>query len=146
MNLQELYGLMQKFEASSLTTLELEYEGGKVKLSRAGVAAPAAVQPQPAAAPAAPAPVAKEAPAPAGNLVAAPLVGVFYASPAPGAKPFVQPGSKVKKGDTLCLIEAMKVMNEVPAPADGVIRQVLACNEQLVEYGAPLFELEEQDV
>lgn len=147
MNLQELYGLMQKFEASSLTALEVEYDGGKVKLERGAAGMTSFALPQPAtAANIAPAsaPAFEPTPSLTGRVVTAPLVGVFYVAPAPGAEPYVKPGSRVKKGETLCLIEAMKVMNEVPAPADGIIRQVMAQNEQLVEYGTPLFEIEEQ--
>ncbi|MDD3571037.1 MAG: acetyl-CoA carboxylase biotin carboxyl carrier protein [Lachnospiraceae bacterium] len=76
-----------------------------------------------------------------GNVVKAPLVGTFYSSPAPGKPDFVSVGSKVKKGDVLCIIEAMKIMNEVVSQFDGEIAEVLAAPEDLVEYGKPLFRI-----
>ena len=76
------------------------------------------------------------------DLVKAPLVGVFYAASSPDQQPFVQVGSRVEKGDTLCLIEAMKMMSEVVAPKSGVIKEILAENGQPVEYGQPLFVIE----
>lgn len=79
----------------------------------------------------------------AGILVKAPLVGVFYAAPAPGETPFVRAGQTVSKGQTLCLVEAMKMLNEIPAPADGVIEEVLVQDGELVEFDAPLFRLRE---
>ena len=76
-----------------------------------------------------------------GDLVAAPLVGVFYAAPAPEEPPYVTAGAQVKKGDTLCLIEAMKMMSEVPAPANCVVEEVLARDGEAVGVGAPLFRI-----
>ncbi len=93
------------------------------------------------------APASSPAPAPAvpaeeaGETVTSPLVGVFYAAPAPEEPPFAAAGSRVKKGDTLCLIEAMKMMSEVPAPADCVVEQVLARDGDAVGVGAPLFRI-----
>ncbi|MCL1807593.1 MAG: acetyl-CoA carboxylase biotin carboxyl carrier protein [Oscillospiraceae bacterium] len=81
-------------------------------------------------------------PALVGNeFVKAPLVGVFYASPAPDAPPFVKAGQKVKKGDPICIIEAMKMMNEIESPLDGTVAVVLAENGEMVEFGQPLFEI-----
>ena len=77
----------------------------------------------------------------AGETVKAPLVGVFYTAPAPDAAPFVTVGQRVKKGDTLCIIEAMKLMNEIESTHDGVIARVLAENGAMVEFGQPLFEI-----
>ena len=80
-----------------------------------------------------------ESPAPPGEVVKAPLVGVFYTAPAPDAEPFVTVGQRVKKGDTLCIVEAMKLMNEIESTHDGVIDRILAENGSMVEFGQPLF-------
>ena len=105
------------------------------------VAAPVAVPaPAPVAAPApAAAPAAAPAPADAGKAINAPIVGVFYAAPSPDSEPYVSVGKRVKKGDVVCIIEAMKCMNEIQAEEDGEITAVLATNGELVEYGQPLF-------
>ena len=76
-----------------------------------------------------------------GTLVLSPTVGVFYASPSPDARPFVEVGDQVKKGDTLCIIEAMKLMNEIPAEVDGTIAEICVGNGQVVEYNQPLFRI-----
>ncbi len=102
------------------------------------VAAPAAPASAPAAVATVPAAPAAEA-APAGHVVKSPMVGTFYRSSAPGAAPFVDIGSTVKEGDTLCLIEAMKLLNEIDADASGTVKQILVENGQPVEYGQPLF-------
>jgi acetyl-CoA carboxylase biotin carboxyl carrier protein len=95
------------------------------------------MMPVPAAGPAA---AAAEAPAePEGHVVKSPMVGTFYRSPSPGAKAFVEVGQSVSAGDTLCIIEAMKLMNEIEADAGGIIKAVLVENGQPVEYGEPLF-------
>ena len=134
MELQEVYALMDRFAASGLTALEWEKEGEQVKLRRESVV--------PAAPASAPAPVLQEdAKAEEGGLVTAPLVGVFYAAPAPDEPAYAAPGASVKKGDTLCLIEAMKMMSEVPAPADCVVEEVLARDGEAVGVGAPLFRI-----
>ncbi|MCI9311105.1 MAG: acetyl-CoA carboxylase biotin carboxyl carrier protein subunit [Lawsonibacter sp.] len=135
MELQELYGLMDRFAASGLTALEWEREGERVALRREGT-----VSQLPAAAPAA-APVSPVQAEEQGEVVSAPLVGVFYAAPAPEEPPYVTAGAQVKKGDTLCLIEAMKMMSEVPAPADCVVEEVLAQDGEAVGVGAPLFRI-----
>lgn len=134
MELQEVYALMERFAASGLTALEWEKEGERVMLRReaAATAVPAAV----------PAPdLREEAKAEEGDLVTAPLVGVFYAAPAPEEPPYVTPGASVKKGDTLCLIEAMKMMSEIPAPADCVVEEVLVRDGEAVGVGVPLFRI-----
>lgn len=130
-----------------------EPDGSAVELECGAVAPAAAPLPAAAPAPAAPAPaVPAPAPAPAAEAdepldmshttaVRAPMVGVFYAAPAPGAEPFVQVGSKVKKGDTLCVIEAMKVMNEVTAEQDGEIVDICVKDGDLVEYGCCLMKV-----
>lgn len=135
MELQELYSLMDRFAASGLTALEWEREGERVALCREGI-----VSQLPATAPAA-APVSQVQAEEQGEVVAAPLVGVFYAAPAPEEPPYVTAGAQVKKGDTLCLIEAMKMMSEVPAPADCVVEEVLARDGEAVGVGAPLFRI-----
>lgn len=76
-----------------------------------------------------------------GFIVTSPIVGTFYASSGPGVEPFVKVGSQVKKGDTLCIIEAMKLMNEIECETDGVIAEIFVQNEQMVEYGQPLFRI-----
>ena len=132
MELQEIYGLMDRFAASGLTALEWEKAGERISLRRETSAAPAVT--------AAPAPAALEAEE-KGDSVTAPLVGVFYAAPAPEEPPYVTPGAAVKKGDTLCLIEAMKMMSEVPAPADGVVEEILVQDGEAVGVGTPLFRI-----
>jgi acetyl-CoA carboxylase biotin carboxyl carrier protein len=100
---------------------------------------PQAMQPQPAAAPL---PAASAAPvdaAPTGHVVKSPMVGTFYRAAAPGTPAFVEIGAAVKEGDTLCIIEAMKLLNEIDADASGVIQQILVENGQPVEFGQPLF-------
>ena len=136
MELQELYGLMERFAASGLTELEWQKKDERVCLRRAPAQV---VQAAPAAAPAAPAPAAPKAEE--GEVVKAPLVGTFYVAPAPGEPPFAAPGKQVKKGETLCLIEAMKMMSEVPAPADCVVEEVLAADGEPVGYHDPLFRI-----
>ena len=133
MELQELYGLMDRFAASGLTALEWEREGERVALRRVGTVSLALA--------AAPAPVPTVQAAEEGEVVSAPLVGVFYAAPAPGEAPFAPAGAQVKKGEPLCLIEAMKMMSEVPAPADCVVEEVLAQDGEAVGVGAPLFRI-----
>ena len=138
MELQELYGLMERFAASGLTELEWQKKDERVCLRRAPAQV---VQAAPAAAPAAPAPAAPKAEE--GEVVKAPLVGTFYAAPAPGEAPFVSVGDTVKKGQTLCVLEAMKMMSEVPAPMDCVILEVLAKDGELMGFDAPLFRVRE---
>ena len=136
MELQELYGLMERFAASGLTELEWQKKDERVCLRRAPAQV---VQAAPAAAPAAPAPAAPKAEE--GEVVKAPLVGTFYVAPAPGEPPFAAPGKQLKKGETMCLIEAMKMMSEVPAPCDCVVEEVLAADGEPVGYDAPLFRI-----
>ena len=138
MELQELYELMERFGRSGLT--ELEWSRGEETIALRKTPAPVALAaPVPAAAVVS-APAAA-APAQEGDFVKAPLVGTFYAAPAPGEAPFAAPGKQVKKGETLCLIEAMKMMSEVPAPADCVVEEVLAADGEPVGFGDPLFRI-----
>ena len=131
---QEIYDLMARFDASGLQTLKLSKGDFTIELGKAAFAAPA-----PAPGGAAPAPSPAEAPkAEEGPAISAPLVGTFYAAPAPEQPPFVMPGDRVKKGQTVCLIEAMKTMIEVPAPCDCVIGEVLKANGELAAFGEAL--------
>ena len=140
MELQELYDLMERFSRSGLTELEWKKEGEEIVLRhtpapvvQAAVAAPVAAAVPTPAVPAA-APKAEE-----GDLVKAPLVGTFYAASAPEQPPFVQVGDRVRKGQPVCLLEAMKMMSEIPAPCDCEITAVLKENGALVSFGEPLF-------
>ena len=131
---QELNDLLARFEGSSLSKLKLSTQEFTIEMERA-VSAPAApVIPAAAAAPAAP--VSAE---PEGDAITAPMVGTFYAAPTPDHPPFVQVGDRVKKGDPLCLLEAMKMMSEVTAPCDCEITAVLKENGTLVSFGDGLF-------
>ena len=148
MDVKKIESLAKLMKETGLTGLELVEEGQQLRLERQVevVAAPVA-----AAVPAAPVPatgaealgVTHEEPAPVkeGTLVLAPTVGVFYSAPSPDARPFVEVGDPVKKGDTLCIIEAMKLMNEIPAEVDGTIAEVCVGNGQVVEYNQPLFRI-----
>ena len=135
---QELNDLLARFEGSSLSKLKLSTQDFTIEMERA-VSAPAApVIPAAAAAPAVPA-----AAEPEGETVTAPMVGTFYAAPAPGEAPFVKAGDQVRKGQTVCVLEAMKMMSEVPAPADCIIEEVLVKDGELVGFDAPMFRIRE---
>lgn len=147
MDLRKLKTLIELVENSGIAELELTEGEEHVRISRSSsVAAPMqhvyAAAPQHAPAPAA-APVAAAAPAepaqPEGHVVKSPMVGTFYRAPSPGAKSFVDVGSSVNAGDTLCIIEAMKLLNEIETDKGGVIKAVLVENGQPVEFGQPLF-------
>jgi acetyl-CoA carboxylase biotin carboxyl carrier protein len=147
MDLRKLKKLIDLVQESGIAELEITEGEEKVKIVKGGVVSVSAppVMAMPAAAPAgAPAPAA----APAaetrdtgqeGHVVKAPMVGTFYRSPSPDAKVFVEVGQAVKEGDTICIIEAMKLMNEIEADASGVVKAILVENGQPVEYGQPLF-------
>ncbi|HYN27542.1 MAG TPA: acetyl-CoA carboxylase biotin carboxyl carrier protein [Burkholderiales bacterium] len=147
MDLRKLKKLIDLVQESGIAELEITEGEEKVRISRAGNAVQTAVMTLPqattmmAAAPAAAAPAAApETPAePEGHLVKSPMVGTFYRSSAPGAKPFVEIGQSVNAGETLCIIEAMKLLNEIEADQGGVVKSVLVENGQPVEYGQPLF-------
>lgn len=140
----ELFALMDRFSAGGLTRLEYEAGGARVVLEKAasvqGASAPAAA-PAPAvpAAPAAPEPSAAEEDA----CIKAPLVGTFYVAPQPGADPFAAPGAHLKKGEPVCVLEAMKMINQIPAPCDCEVLEVLAKDGELVGFDAPLFRIRE---
>ncbi len=131
---QELYDFMARFDASGLQKLKLSQGDFQIEMEKAAPTAAAPAVPAAAPSPAAPAAL-REAEAP---VIAAPLVGTFYAAPAPEQPPFVTAGDKVKKGQTVCLIEAMKTMIEVPAPCDCVIGEVLKASGELAAFGEAL--------
>jgi acetyl-CoA carboxylase biotin carboxyl carrier protein len=145
MDLRKLKTLIELVENSGIAELELTEGEEHVRISRSSsVAAPmqqyyaAAPQAAPAAAPVAAAtPVAPAVPE--GHVVKSPMVGSFYRSPSPGAKSFVDVGQNVNEGDTICIIEAMKLLNEIEADKSGVIKAILVENGQAVEFGQPLF-------
>ena len=133
MDLESIYALMERFERSSLTGLELEQNGTRLKLDRTVTAAPAA-------APVLSAPPADQAAQEdRAEYIKAPLVGTFYAASGPDSAPFVKAGDQVRKGQTVCILEAMKMMSEIPAPMDCVIEEVLMDNGSLAGFDAPLF-------
>lgn len=151
MDLRKLKTLIDLVSDSNVSELEITEAEGKVRIVKgvppgpvAYVAAPVQAQPVvEAAAPAAAAPAAAPAaPAIKGHVAKSPMVGTFYRSPSPGAKAFVEVGSQVKEGDTVCIIEAMKILNEIEADKAGTITQILCENGQPVEYGQPLFVIE----
>lgn len=154
MDLKELRALLKLMEGSDIEELEIERQGQRVRIRRRGgntmpaVGAPAPAPLPPAQAPlalqAAPALPAAPSPARAENLVTieSPMVGTFYRAPAPGAEPYVKEGQIVEKGSVLCIIEAMKLMNEIEAEVKGRIASILVENAQPVEYGQPLFLVE----
>ena len=156
MDSKRLAEIADVMEDRGLTRVRVEEpDGTAVELERASAAqsvavpmpmpsAMAAPVAAPAAAPAAPEPAAQAptaAPEPQGTEVTAPMVGVFYAAPAPGDEPFVHVGSKVKAGETLCIIEAMKVLNEVTAEADGEVLEICVADGDLVEFGSCLMRI-----
>lgn len=156
MDSKRLAEIADVMEGRGLTRVRVEEpDGTAVELERASVAQPVAVpMPMPGAvaaqvaaptvAPAAPEPATQTpaaAPEPKGTEVTAPMVGVFYAAPAPGDEPFVRVGSKVKAGETLCIIEAMKVLNEVTAETDGEVLEICVADGDLVEFGSCLMRI-----
>ncbi|MCB5185688.1 acetyl-CoA carboxylase biotin carboxyl carrier protein [Methylobacillus gramineus] len=143
MDLRKLKKLIDLVEESGISELELTEGEEKVRISRHLAQAPVQfAQPYLAAAPVAAAPVAAAEPVVPvieGHVVKSPMVGTFYRAPSPDAKSFVDIGSSVNAGDTLCIIEAMKLLNEIEADKSGVIKAILVENGQPVEYGEPLF-------
>jgi acetyl-CoA carboxylase biotin carboxyl carrier protein len=148
MDLRKLKKLIDLVEDSGIAELEVTEGEEKVKIVKGGAAgkevvvlAPSAVQAS--APPAQPVAAAAASPAPAptapeGHMVKSPMVGTFYRAGAPGAKPFVEVGDTIKAGQTICVIEAMKLMNEIEADRDGVVKAIMVENGQPVEYGEPL--------
>ena len=158
MNINEIKDLMAQFDQSSLREFSYKNQSDELTFSKnegqaavptasaAPIAAPLqaasapVIEPTPQAAPSAEPEIASEAPSPAaeGDVVESPLVGVAYLAAGPDKPPFVSVGDQVKKGQTLMIIEAMKVMNEVPAPKDGLVTEILVQNEEMVEFGKGL--------
>ena len=144
MELEKIRALATLMEENDLSTLKLCEGEDKLVLHRAvalSVPIPVTSVPHAPASAAAPPEAPLAPPAPAGDTLDAPLVGCVYLSPSPEAPPFVKVGDQVKKGQVLCIVEAMKVMNEYPSPKDGVIAEICVENGQLVEYGQPMFRL-----
>ncbi|THU01486.1 acetyl-CoA carboxylase biotin carboxyl carrier protein [Lampropedia puyangensis] len=151
MDLRKLKTLIDLVSESNVTELEITEAEGKVRIVKGGagpvyVQAPANAAALTVAAPLAAAPAAESAAAAptaaAGASITAPMVGTFYRSPNPSADPFVEVGTQVKEGQTVCIIEAMKILNEIEADRSGTIKQILVDNGQAVEYGQPLFIIE----
>lgn len=137
---------IEMLEGSSLSVLEIKNgDGSAIRLEKAISAAPAVLMQAnaPAAAPvqetAPAAPAAPSAPVAEGKTINSPIVGVFYAAPSPDSNPYVSVGQKISKGDTICIVEAMKCMNEIQSELDGEVTEVLVKDGDLVEYGQPLF-------
>ncbi|MDD0812081.1 acetyl-CoA carboxylase biotin carboxyl carrier protein [Curvibacter sp. RS43] len=150
MDLRKLKTLIDLVSESNVSELEITEAEGKVRIVKGGgavvqqlvaapvvSAAPVAAVPAAAAAPAAAAPAAAT-----GHVVKSPMVGTFYRASSPGAKAFVEVGSQIKEGETICIIEAMKILNEIEADKSGTVTQILGENGQAVEYGQPLFVIE----
>jgi acetyl-CoA carboxylase biotin carboxyl carrier protein len=141
MDLRKLKKLIDLVQESGIAELEITEGEERVRIARGGqVSIAPAVAPAPAAAalPSAGAPVADD-PGEARHTLNAPMVGTFYRASAPDAKPFVEVGQQVKEGEPVCIIEAMKLMNEIEADASGTVVEILVENGQPVEYGQPLF-------
>ena len=153
MDIRKVKKLIEMLEESSLAEIEIREGEEAIRISRSPTGspvvnmAPAHIAPHHATAPAAPAAAAPAAAptapvTPSGHAVASPMVGTFYRSSAPGSAPFVDIGSQVNVGDTLCIIEAMKMMNEIESDKAGVVKAILKENGQPVEYGEALFIIE----
>jgi len=151
MDLRKLKKLIDLVQESGIGEIEITEGEEKVRISRQGAQPPMLMaaptlqaMAMPGAAPAAaPAPAAPAAPPePKGHALKSPMVGTFYRAPSPGAPPFVEVGQQVTKGQTLCIIEAMKLLNEIESDASGTVKAVLVENGQPVEYGQPLFTIE----
>ena len=152
MNMKEVKDLIHEILQSDISEFELEHTGTKLRLRRGGfMDAPATALSNPAPRPIAPpAPPPKEIPAPPAqpaedsgeeglHVITSPIVGTFYRAPSPGAEPFVKVGQTVEEGTTLCIVEAMKLMNEIPSDIAGEVVRIFVDNGQPVEYGQKLF-------
>lgn len=148
MDIRKVKKLIELLEESGIAEIEIHEGEESVRISRASqvvaqAAAPVAAAPVAAPAPAPAAEPAAAAPAePSGHKVTSPIVGTLYRAPSPNAKAFVEVGSQVQVGDTLCIIEAMKIMNQIEADKAGTIKAILVENGQPVEFGQPLFIIE----
>ena len=148
MDLRKLKTLIDLVSESNVSELEITEAEGKVRIVKGGGAMVQAYAPQPMYAPMPSAHAAPDATSPpvaevpSGHTVKSPMVGTLYRSSSPGAKPFVEVGDSVKEGDTICIIEAMKILNEIEADKSGTVSKILCENGQAVEYGQPLFIIE----
>ena len=149
MDIRKVKKLIELLEASDIAEIEIHEGEESVRISRHGTLPPPPVAPAPpaAAAPPAPPPTAaaeaeEKEPEMEGHVIRSPMVGTFYRAPTPGAKPFVTEGQSVKPGDTLCIIEAMKILNQIESDTAGVVKRILVENGQPVEYNQPLFIIE----
>jgi acetyl-CoA carboxylase biotin carboxyl carrier protein len=156
MDLRKLKTLIDLVSESNISELDITEAEGKVRIVKAGAAVPAQMMayampqgmplqadaPRAAAAPASAAPSEPAVPVETGHVVTSPMVGTFYRASSPGGKPLVEVGSAVKQGEPVCIIEAMKIMNEIEATHTGTISKVLVENGQPVEFGQPLFVIE----
>ena len=159
MDIRKVKKLIELLDESGIAEIEITEGDDSVRISRYSSVAPAApaainVAAAPAPAPAAPAPAATAAPAPAaapaeveedGFEVAAPMVGTYYAASSPGAAPYVQVGDRVNEGDTLCIIEAMKMMNQIESEVSGVVKSIRLQNGEPVEFGQTLFVIDQRN-
>ncbi|MCK9688458.1 acetyl-CoA carboxylase biotin carboxyl carrier protein [Scleromatobacter humisilvae] len=157
MDMRKLKTLVDLVSESNISELEITEAEGKVRIVKAGYGVPTTMMMQPAgqmmmapqqqaapageAAPAA-APAAEPVAAPTGHVVKSPMVGTFYRSASPGSKPFAEVGAAIKEGDPICIVEAMKIMNEIEADMSGTVSKILVENGQAVEFGQPLFIIE----
>lgn len=153
MDIRKVKKLIELLEESGIAEIEINEGEESVRISRYSTSAPAPVQQFAAPAPAAPAPAPAAAPAASaeteteecaisGHTINAPMVGTFYTAPSPGAPDFVKVGDKVNEGDTVCIIEAMKILNQIEADKAGVVKAILVENAQPVEFGQPLIVIE----
>lgn len=154
MDLRKLKTLIDLVSESNVSELEITEAEGKVRIVKSAPVAAAApvtysMAPAPVAPPVVPTvealPVTPAAAAPAaavGHTVKSPMVGTFYRASSPGAKPFVEVGDTIKEGETICIVEAMKILNEIEADKSGTVTQILVDNGQAVEYGQPLYVIE----
>lgn len=149
MDIRKIKKLIAMLEESGLGEIEIREGEESIRISRSSIVAtpvpPAAPSPQPSPTPERPAAnksEEQETAIPPGHVIASPMVGTFYRASSPSATPFVEVGSQVKVGDTLCIIEAMKMLNEIEADKSGAVRAILKDNGQPVEYGEPLFVIE----
>ena len=151
MDLRKLKTLIDLVSESNVSELEITEAEGKVRIVKSGgtvvqqyvaASAPVAAAPVATAVAELPAPVPAAVPEQTGYLVKSPMVGTFYRASSPGAKSFVEVGSVVKEGETICIIEAMKILNEIEADKSGTVARILGENGQAVEYGQPLFVIE----
>lgn len=155
MDIRKVKKLIELLEESGISELEINEGEESVRISRYSTApaqAPVNYAAPPVAAAPAPAPAAAAAPAaessddedslPSGHIVKSPMVGTFYSASSPGSKPFVNVGDSVTEGDTVCIVEAMKILNQIEADASGIVKAILVENAQPVEYGQPLLIIE----